>query len=196
MDKILYIRKELNQCLNKHRYEHTLGVACTAVCLAIRYGIDLYQAELAGLLHDCAKYCTNAQLLDECRTHHIDISDAELAEPSLLHAKVGALFADDVYHITDPEVLNAVRFHTTGRPDMTLLEKIIFTADYIEPGRDKAPRLKEIRQMAFEDLDYAVWMILEDTLSYLRVRSDSIDETTERTRRYYKELVKGSDDNE
>jgi len=196
MEKILYIRNELKNLLNAHRYRHTIGVACTSVCLAIRYGADLYQAEIAGLLHDCAKYCSSAQLLEICHTHDINISAAEQADPSLLHAKVGAFFASDIYHIHEADVLDSIRYHTTGKPAMSLLEKIIFTADYIEPGRDKAPRLREIRQTAFEDLDRAVWMIMEDTLSYLRLRSASIDDMTETACRYYKELVKGSDDHE
>ncbi len=190
------IREKLKATLGEHRYEHTLGVSYTAVCLAMKYGADLHRTELAGLLHDCAKYLKGSELSAYCRKYHIDISRTEDANPSLLHAKFGAFLAEHVYGVTDPDILQAITYHTTGKPNMTLLDKIVFVADYIEPGLDKAPNLTAIRLMAFNDLNCAVWMILEDTLSYLRSQPESIDDMTETACRYYRELVKGSDNNE
>lgn len=88
--------------------------------------------------------------------------------------------------MTDRDILNAIRSHTTGRPGMSPLEKIVFVADYMEPGRKQAPRLEQIRKMAFADLDRAVLMILEDTLNYLKSGDSVIDQTTQETYCYYK----------
>ncbi len=192
MDNILYIRKRLKKKLDEDRYEHTLGVAYTATCLAMRYHCDLYQAEVAGLLHDCAKYLPDELKIERCRRYHITMTEAEMANPSLLHAKLGAYLAMDKYKIKDMEIINAILNHTTGKPAMTLLEKIVFVADYIEPRRDKAPNLPEIRSMAFENLDRAVWVIMEDTLSYLEKKGGTIDEMTRKACEYYRNLVKGS----
>lgn len=192
IDNILYIRKKLKKKLDEDRYEHTLGVAFTASCLAMRYGADLYKAEVAGLLHDCAKYLPDDIKIERCRKYNISITDAEYANPSLLHAKLGAFLAMDKYKIKDMEIINAILNHTTGKPAMTLLEKIVFVADYIEPRRDKAANLPQVRKMAFEDLDRAVWMIMEDTLTYLEKKGNKIDLMTEKACQYYRDLVKGS----
>ena len=117
--------------------EHTIGVAYTSVCLAMRYGEDLHKAELAGLLHDCAKCIPDDIKLDKCKRNNIPITKAQEQSPSLLHAKLGAFIAADHYRIKDQDILNAIENHTTGRPAMSLLEKIVFVADYIEPRRIK-----------------------------------------------------------
>ena len=134
------IKEKLKESLSKSRYEHTLGVANTATCLAMRYEYDLEKAYLAGLLHDCAKATPDKDKLRECRENNIPITRQEELLPHLLHAKLGEFKAKNEYGIDDPEILNAIKFHTTGRVNMSLLEKIIFVADYIEPGRDKAVR--------------------------------------------------------
>ena len=93
------------------------------------------------------------------------------------------------YNVDNDDIINAISFHTTGRPGMSLLEKIIFVADYIEPGRNKALNLNEIRALAFMDLDKALLRILEDTLLYLENSEDEIDECTQITYIYYKSNV-------
>lgn len=167
------------------RYEHTLSVAYTAANLAACHGGDPEKALVAGMLHDCAKGLPDHKLLEICEKHHIPISGEERRKPSLLHAKVGSYLAHKKYEVTDPDILNAICYHTTGRPEMTLLEKIIFVADYMEPGRRQAPRLDQIRRMSYTDLDQAVLMILEDTLAYLQENSTVIDQTTQETYNYY-----------
>ena len=107
----------------------------------------------------------------------------------MLHAKLGAYLAEKKYDVTEAEVLSAIRWHTTGKPGMSLLEKIIYIADYIEPRRDKAPHLKAVRQMAFQDLDRALLMILEDTVQYLDASAGDTDDMTRKTYEYYKELL-------
>lgn len=179
------IRKKLKHTLNKRRYEHTLGVAYTAAALAMCYEIDVEQARLAGLLHDCAKYIPDDEMLSQCNKLHIEITEAEQRDICLLHAKLGAYMAGAEYKIQDPEIINAIRWHTTGHPDMTMLEKIIFIADYIEPNRQQAPNLKQIRHLAFTDIDEAMRIILKDTLDYLESIHSDIDTMTEDTFQYY-----------
>lgn len=186
------IRKSLKKKLTKTRYEHTLGVEYTSASLAMCYGMDLLKAELAGLLHDCAKQeaLTGKDMLELCRKYNISVTPVEEADPYLLHGKLGAYFCEHEYGITDEEILSSIRFHTTGRPGMTLLEKIIYVADYIEPQRDKAPRLDKLRRLAFFDLDEAVYQITKDTLEYLEngTGRQNIDDTTRKTYEYYKEI--------
>lgn len=185
MMEIQEIEEILQQKQNPHRYRHTIGVRYTSICLAMRYGEDLTRASYAGLLHDCAKHMSNEKLLAKCCEHHLTVSEAEEKNPFLLHGRVGAWLAEHKYGITDPEILGAIEWHTTGRPDMTLLEKIVFTADYIEPGRDQAPNLVELRRLAFTDIDQAVCAILKQTLDYLRDQGGEIDPATEVTYNYY-----------
>mgnify|MGYP002460014831 FL=1 len=185
MMEIQEIEEILQQKQNPHRYRHTIGVRYTSICLAMRYGEDLTRASYAGLLHDCAKHMSNEKLLAKCCEYHLTVSEVEEKNPFLLHGRVGAWLAEHKYGITDPEILGAIEWHTTGRPDMTLLEKIVFTADYIEPGRDQAPNLVELRRLAFTDIDQAVCAILKQTLDYLRDQGGEIDPATEVTYNYY-----------
>lgn len=179
------IRKAMEKAQDPKRYEHTLGVEYTAAALAMRYNASIHNAQLAGLLHDCAKCLSNSKKLSICEKNHIEVSEVEKQNPFLLHAKVGSFLAADEYGVEDQDVLNAILNHTTGRPGMSLLEKIIFVADYIEPGRKQAPNLQEIRRLAFMNLDQALLKILEDTLVYLKDSGDSIDSMTAKTYEYY-----------
>ena len=166
------------------RFAHTLGVEFTAAALAMRYQADVTDAQIAGLLHDCAKCLTDEKRVGICEKHRIPMTDIERRNPFLLHAKVGEYLAREKYGITNPDILNAIRFHTTGRENMSLLEKIVFIADYIEPGRRQASNLADIRQLAFTDLDAAMLKILEDTLSYLKATGGELDPMTETTYEY------------
>ncbi len=187
---IIEIQDILKEKQKPGRFVHTLGVQYTSACLAMRWGADVEQAQMAGLLHDCAKHMKPEKLLEKSRHYGLNISGAQKRNPFLLHGQVGACIARDKYQITDEAVLGAIRWHTTGRPEMTLLEKIVFTADYIEPNRNKAPNLAQLRQMSFENLDLAVYEILQQTLDYLKDGAQEIDETTELTLQYYKKLLK------
>lgn len=184
------LKKKIKSRLDKERYQHTLGVAYTASCLAMRYGEDMEKAYIAGLLHDCAKCIPNEEKLKLCRKYDIELSETEKAVPSLIHAKLGAYLCEQEYGITDPDIVGAVRTHTTGAPGMSLLQKIIFAADYIEPNRDAAPNLEEVRGLCFTDLDAGVYRILSDTLNYLNGRKDgAVDPATRETHDYYEELL-------
>ena len=176
--KVLEIRKSLKKKLDPFRFEHTMGVAYTCQALAMRYEYDLHKAELAGLLHDCAKRFDNETMLSKCQKREIPMSDGELRDPSLLHAKLGAWYAREKYGVEDDEILTAIECHTTGKKEMTLLDKILYVADYIEPGRYKASELPEMRKLAFIDLDLACLSIMESILKYLESTNCPIDTTT------------------
>ncbi|MDO5539836.1 MAG: bis(5'-nucleosyl)-tetraphosphatase (symmetrical) YqeK [Eubacteriales bacterium] len=187
MYNIPKMKKTLRKYLDAGRYEHTEGVMYTAAALAMRYGEDIEKALVAGLLHDCAKCIPDAKKLKICLKNQITMSETEQKNPFLLHAKVGAYIAREKYGIEDEEILSAIACHTTGKPDMTLLDKIIYIADYIEPMRCKAPNLSDVRKLAFEDIDVTLLKILSDTLAYLRGSAKNMDSMTMKTYAYYKE---------
>lgn len=181
------IKKYLKKHLTKDRYVHTLGVASIAVAMAMRYNPDtatsefMEKAELAGLLHDCAKCMDNDKKIKLCDENHIPYTRFEKKHPYLLHGKVGAFIAKDKFDITDEDILQAITWHTTGRPNMSLLEKIVFIADYIEPSRHPVPELDQIRQLAFIDIDDTMVKILSNTLKYLETKGYPIYEMTQIT---------------
>ena len=179
-DEIRKLTKAMEDALSGKRYQHTLGVAYTAASMAMKYDVDVKRAVIAGLLHDCAKCLSDEKLLKIAEKEGLEITESERKSPYLLHAKVGALYAEKEYDVDDQEILSSIKYHTTGRPGMTDLEKIVFVADYIEPSRDKAPNL--------EDLDKTVRLILKDTLEYLKEKGseDEIDPMTAVTYEYYR----------
>ncbi|MEE1039226.1 MAG: bis(5'-nucleosyl)-tetraphosphatase (symmetrical) YqeK [Lachnospiraceae bacterium] len=180
--------KTLEQELSYKRFIHTLSVAGTASSLAMCYGADLEKAETAGLLHDCAKCMDVRKMQKVCEKAGLTVSSFEADSGSLLHSKAGSVLAAEKYGITDPDMINAIRYHTTGRPGMSLLEKIIFVADYIEPGRFTAKNLPLIRRLAFSDIDGALMKILYDTLVYLNSTGLVVDPMTQKTYDYYKQI--------
>ena len=184
------LQKEMKEALNEDRFEHTLGVMYTAESLAMRYGVDMTKAAVAGLLHDCAKCIPNAQKLKLCKKNNIEMTEMEEKNPSLLHAKLGAYLAKEKYGVDDPEILSAITWHTTGKPDMSMLDIIIYMADYIEPNRDTAPNLKQIRKLCFENIEEALYQVLEGTLEYLGNRPDMIDPMTKISYDFYKWKLK------
>lgn len=187
------IRKSMEKTLDRKRFEHTLGVAYTATALAMCYQVDLNKAQVAGLLHDCAKCLSDEKRIAICIKHNIQISAIEQKNPFLLHAKVGSYMAMKKFNVHDPDIINAILNHTTGRPGMSDLEKIIYIADYIEPGRKQAPNLAEVRKLAFKDLDQALIKILGDTLKYLQDSGGEIDPMTQKTHEFYINLVKNQE---
>ncbi|NDL67924.1 bis(5'-nucleosyl)-tetraphosphatase (symmetrical) YqeK [Anaerotalea alkaliphila] len=181
----LSMRKTLKRELEERRYEHTLRVEETAVQLAMAHNVDPSHSATAALLHDCAKNYKQEKMARLCERYHIELSMDELLNNDLVHAKVGAVVAREKYLVSHPDVLNAIRYHTTGRPHMTPLDKVIFVADYIEPGRKPHGRMEEIRKLAFHDLNTSLLMILEDKIGYLLTKEKQIDQITIET---YKHL--------
>ena len=190
-DDILRLSQEMNKELKSSRYVHTLGVATTAYSLALKWNYPAYTAMVAGILHDCAKCISDEKRISVCEKNNIPIRDIEYKYPHLLHGKVGAFYCKNKYDVFDDQIAHAIEVHTTGCPGMNLLDKIIFVADYIEPGRDKQPRLDILRSVAYEDLDKCVFMILEDTVNYLNENPEMVDSTTIDTYNYYLNEMKG-----
>ena len=141
------MKEELSRRLQKKRYEHSLGVADTAAMLAERFGVDVEKARVAGLLHDCAREYKTEDLASEAARRSIDCGEVDRAMPLLLHAYVGARRAQEVYGVTDPEILQAIWRHTVGGEHMTTLDKIVYFADMIEPQRDY-PEVDALRELS------------------------------------------------
>lgn len=180
------LRHAMEKTLEPKRYEHTLGVAYTAASLAMVHEADVEKALIAGMLHDCAKCMPFHKQIAVCEKHNVSLSEVERAENSpLLHAKAGSTLARTEYGITDEDILHAISYHTTGRPAMSTLEKIIYIADYIEPGRKMLPNLSLVRKMAYQNLDDTMRQILNDTLEHLKEKSGSIDPMTKETYHFY-----------
>ncbi len=158
------LKSQVKAQLPTKRYEHTLGVVATSIQLANRYQASVESAQIAALLHDIAKYVPNDRLKemleDAQETQYLNYS------PLVWHAPAGAIVAQKDYQIEDSEILNAIKYHTTGKAAMTTLEKIVFLADYIEPNRSQ-PGVEAIRELAAHDLDVAVAQTLADTVAYL-----------------------------
>lgn len=185
-EELYEIRNKLSKKLKKDRFEHTLGVMYTAASLAMCYGENIDKALKAGLLHDCAKFCSAEEQIILCRKYNVELTSSELEMPALIHAKLGACLAQQKYEIKDPDILDAVRYHTTGRPGMTMLEKIIYIADYIEPNRKVIPGLQEIRSLVFQDIDRAVYLSAQRTVRYLKDGGRAVDPMTVSTCEYYR----------
>lgn len=181
------IQQNLKKKLKRERYRHTLGVMYTAGAMAMRYDADIEICMLAGLLHDCGKFGSVKEQIKLCEDYRITLSDAEKAIPALIHAKLGAYLAKEEYGIENPLILDAILYHTTGRPQMSLTEKIIYLSDYIEPGRRPIPGLAEVRKLAFTDIDSAVCLCAKNTLNYLKEIRQPIDPMTQETYRFYRD---------
>ncbi|WP_297987735.1 bis(5'-nucleosyl)-tetraphosphatase (symmetrical) YqeK [Anoxybacillus sp.] len=167
-EALAIVRKQLKE----QRYIHTLGVMETAVELAALYGADVQQAELAAIFHDYAKFRSKEEM------KHIIIEqqmpqDLLMYSPELWHAPVGAYLVQTEVGIQDEHILNAIRYHTSGRPNMTLLEKIVYIADYIEPNRS-FPGVDDVRALAREHIDRALLRALQNTIRFLMGKNEPI----------------------
>lgn len=177
------IKKTLKESLSEERYNHTLGTADCALKLAKKYGLDEKKAYLAGLLHDCAKCKSNDELLKIIKQELKNIDEGELQNYKTLHAPVGEYFARTMYNIDDSEILNAIRYHTIGRVNMSLFEKIIFLADKIEENTRDKKYSEEIWQILDKNkgetgLDMALFRCFSETIKSLVNRELKICKTT------------------
>ncbi len=179
------LRKSMKKVLSESRYRHSLEVEEVCYDLALIHGEDTLKAAIAGILHDCAKCMTDMELLQECEKYNLPITQVQRKQPYLLHASLGAVYAREKYGIRDEDILNAITYHTTGRPAMTKLEKIVYIADFIEPGRKPIPVLDEAREMAYRNLDEAVICIADNSLNYLKEKGVIIEPLTKETYDYY-----------
>ncbi len=164
--EIKHIQKLLKESIGDKTYIHCLGVMDTAIKLASKYNYDTDKAALTGLIHDCGKLKNNEEILKTAQKTGIIQDDIMANNINLLHAPLGAFIAENTYGIKDEEILQAVRYHTTGRTNMTLLDKIIYLSDYIEPNRCFSG-VEEIRELAYKDIDKALLIAIEDTIMYV-----------------------------
>lgn len=180
---------EMAFILPRKRYLHSVAVAHLAASYAVSMGYDPERALIAGILHDCAKAYSDEQLVADCDSFQLPVTEVERRNGFLLHGKLGAFYAKTKYFITDEEILSAISYHTTGRPGMTDLEKAVFLADYLEPFRTQPtkPELNEIRRLAFQDIDKAIYLALKNTLRYLENSGQEMDMTTAETFKQYKD---------
>ncbi|NLM13270.1 MAG: HD domain-containing protein [Epulopiscium sp.] len=161
------IQEKLQSALSPGRFNHTLGVLETALKLGHIYNIDEEKVKVSALLHDCAKDIPNTLKLRLCKEYHIPLDEFMSQDIELCHSFLGAEIAKREYGVKDEEILNAIKYHTTGRADMSVLEKIIYLADYIEPNRIPFRGLEEVRQYVENDLDKAMITALKNTIEYL-----------------------------
>ena len=166
----------LKKTLDAQRFAHTLGVEKTAREMARLLGEDAEKAALAGLLHDCAKCMTLTQMQKAAKGETLDPVMRE--SKALMHAVAGRCVARDVYNVSDEDVLGAIRWHTTGRAGMTRLEKIIYLADMIEPGRKPYPGLEALRTLCGQDLDRAMHEALRMSLEHVQAQGKALHPDT------------------
>ena len=185
--ELYWLREKAHAMLKPSRVAHVIGCEAEAVQLAKRWGEDPENAAEAGILHDITKKLVLSDQLILCRKYGIINDNAEERNFKLLHAKTGAAVARALFGISD-EVYNAIRWHTTGKPDMTLLEKIIYMADYIEPNRD-FPGVEELRKLAYEDLDKAMALGLEMSLEDIKSSGQEPYKDTVEAFEWYSQLV-------
>ena len=170
--------------LKYKRIPHVLGTEQEAIRLATRYGADVEKARVAALLHDCTKKLDMPEQLALCRQYGIELDELEQKALKLLHAKTGAAIAREVFGVDD-EIYRAIWWHTTGHADMTLLEKIIYLADYIEPSRD-FPGVNDLRACVYENLDRGMLMGLEMTIDEMTEMGNPVHHATMEARDWLK----------
>ena len=192
-EKLNEIEERLKCMLDAERYHHTLGVMYMSAALAMKHGESVEKALLAGLLHDCAKCMPLEEKLSTAQIYasELNITPFEIEHPHLLHGKLGVNVCRNEFGIEEEDILNAVANHTKGRAGMSLLEKIVYTADFIEPDRDaeRIDGMAKIRKTAFEDLDLAVYMIMKRTLEYLNEAGRPVDTDALTAFAFYKDLM-------
>jgi predicted HD superfamily hydrolase involved in NAD metabolism len=181
--------KRVKEKMTEQRYIHTVGVMETAITLAKLYGVDQKKAELAAIFHDYAKFRSKEEMREIIISQAMP-SDLLLYNAELWHAPVGAYLVEKEAGIKDQEILDAIRYHTSGRVGMTTLEKVIYLADYIEPGR-RFHGVAEVRELAKVHLDKALIKAVQNTIHFLLKKDQPIYPDTFYT---YNDLVKKVED--
>lgn len=174
--------------LSKQRFKHSLQVAEVARELALHYQVDADKAYFTGLLHDYAKGISSQELLDIAEKNDLLKDKMERQVPDLLHAAVGSWLVQHELNIEDPEVLQAIKVHTLGDINMSNMDKIIYLADMIEPGRDY-PGQERLKSLAFRDLDGAMLLGLESTIRYCLDQGRLLHPRTVEVRNHYLQCI-------
>ncbi len=184
MQKADKIKEYAKTVLSEKRFVHTVNVAEEAKRLAAVWGADLDGAYLAGVIHDIAKEIPKSQVFDTLAEYGYTPDETEKQNPELLHGKLAAYIAKEKFGIDDEDILSAVAYHTTGRPEMSLLEKIIYVADFTEPGR-VYPEANEIRELADKNIDKAVLCQADMVIKFIIDRGRPLHIDTVNTRNYF-----------
>lgn len=179
----------LKKRINEHRFQHTLGVESYAMTLADRFGANVEDAQMAALLHDCAKSMSADDMRPILLAEGYDLTTLENFLP-IWHALVGPVVAEKAFGQLQPEVLDAIRYHSTGRPNMTKLEQIIYCADFAEPGRSGYSELSVTRALLKEDLDRATEYTLRVVSEWVETQDQrSVYPLSKEALKYYQELL-------
>ena len=173
---------------DEDRYWHSVSVSLTAQNLADVYGANKDNCMVAGILHDYCKCMSINEMLLMCEKYNVELSDEDKQADGCIHGFLAAKICKDKFNIND-EVYNAIYYHTCGRPNMTILEKIIYVSDFIEPLRRFRDRVEEVRKMAYINIDKAVVLSSEMGLKHLKVTNKFIHSNTQKTIEYYKKLI-------
>jgi predicted HD superfamily hydrolase involved in NAD metabolism len=166
MKDYLFIKNEVERILKPKRFKHSLNVEKESLKLAKIYDVDEESCKIAAILHDCAKYFKDEELVKYANKYGILIDEVQYNYPCLLHGPVGAMYAKEKFGIENKDILNSIAYHTTGRPCMSKLEKVIYLADLIEEGRT-FPELDEIRNISIHNLDEALILACNCTINYI-----------------------------
>lgn len=169
--------------MSKKRYIHSINVSETAVTLAEHYGCNVNKAKLAGLIHDCAKDIDIEEQIIYANDCGFPVDEVTYKISELIHAPASVYLCRKVFGITDVEVLSAIRYHTTGKPEMSLLEKIIFISDIIEPSRNFED-VEILRNMAYNNLDTALLYALDSSIIYIVKKKSMLHPDTIYARNY------------
>ncbi|MCL1844211.1 MAG: nicotinate-nucleotide adenylyltransferase [Defluviitaleaceae bacterium] len=168
------VQARLEEILSPRRFKHTLGTVIEAEKLAKHYKADIKKARWAALLHDCAKEFSAGKKRVLCDMWGIPIDDVMASHIDVTHSHLGAECAKRQFYVNDEEILQAIRCHTTGHNDMTLLDKIVMLADYIEPYREDYSGLSEIRCLAYADINKALAIGIKGTIEDLKQRGNAV----------------------
>lgn len=184
------MKEKLSAALTDHRFTHSLGVVETAVKMAQIFGADVKKTEIAALLHDCAKQIPHHEQLLMCKEFNIPLDEIKEKQLGLLHAELGAYLAERDYGITDKEILDAIRYHTLGRENMTDIEKILYLSDIIEPNRREFEGLEDLRRLCFSDLDLALLYGFGLSISHINRTGNLLHPQTIEAERFIREKLR------
>ncbi len=188
IDDIFRYEDEIKNRIGEKRFQHTLRVKDTAIKLARIYSVDEEKAEIAGFLHDCAKIRDIELLKQKSAEYGLNIEGELEKAPQVIHAYLGSILAQKLYNVCDKDTLNAIKYHTTGRENMSDLEKIIFLADSTEPMRN-FEGVDKLRELSVKDLDMAMYYSLNNTIKMLADKNVYIVIDSIKARNFYREMV-------
>ena len=174
---------------DEERYWHSVSVALTAVNLADTYGANKDNCLIAGILHDYCKCLNINEMLSKCEEYGVNLTEEDIKADGCIHGFLAAKMCKEKFDIND-EIYNAIYYHTCGRPNMTILEKIIYISDFIEPLRRFRDKVDEVRRLAYTDINRAIVLSAEMGLNFLQKTNKFIHSNTQKTLDYYTNIIK------